>query len=58
MRALRLALLAFAATLTTAALSQTANPAPTPTEKAQWLARANLITASIQEDANNLPPDL
>jgi len=58
MRALRLASLAFAVTLATAAVSQTASPAPTPAEKAQWLERANLITAAIQEDANNLPPDL
>jgi len=59
MRALRLASLLFVAVmLTTAAVSQTAGPAPTPNEKAQWLERANLITASIQEDANSLPPDL
>jgi hypothetical protein len=36
----------------------TAAPAPTAVEKAQWLERANLITAAIQEDAANLPPNL
>jgi hypothetical protein len=67
MRAIRLvSLVFFAVMLATAAVSQTVSPAPTATatpaptavEKAQWLERANLITAAIQEDASNLPPNL
>lgn len=47
-------------TCASAAGAQTtaAKSAPPPVEKAQWLERANLITAAIQEDAQQLPPDL
>lgn len=57
MRALRISGLVLMIAVAAAAVAQSSTPAP-PIDKAQWLERANLITAAIQEDASNLPPDI